>query len=602
MPRNKVLEKAKVTAPSGRNPFDRSQSIACHSLLGELNCVMAQPVIAGTKGKISRRCFSRTASVTVPSFHNVTEHFDFFMVPIHSLWRQWNDWKVNINDMKDTNLVPWNANTNEPNLALPANCPRLDLLDLIHTCLNISNSSSVSVVRQANDMIKLSEAFGYGEVVATPADTTLTARVMNTFIPAAYQKCYFEHYRNTVYESNNPYAYNFDWLYNGVDQGLFDLTNTKHRVVAAELFKMRRVNYRNDYFHNIYPALNYVQTSPSGINWTVPSDLGGGVLRGYNNFGIDVNLSVSNDLRPNIGQAPNQMSSNTQVITPQSIRALFALDKLMRASAYAPKHVRDQWKALYGVDTVDDPDMRSVRIGSFQSDVIFQEVTSMADTGVATGQGFLGALGAKGLGGEQKDKFINFFAKEDSIIIGLHYYLPRAMYDAYGLHPFNIKIARESFFNKFFENLGLRPFYYTYLDGTGKRANGNYSNSSIMIGWTVPNMELKIAPDLNFGAFKERFYTIRRTVQAGTPTVSVTDNATSVLSCYVPHNNFLRSLATPSAPITAEYFKVAPEDMDNLFVESVPVDHRVEFFQFYGAYRIAFVVVAGMSVHGQPML
>lgn len=597
MPRNKVLEKAKVTAPSGRNPFDRSQSIACHSLLGELNCVMAQPVIAGTKGKISRRCFSRTASVTVPSFHNVTEHFDFFMVPIHSLWRQWNDWKVNINDMKDTNLVPWNANTNEPNLALPNNCPRLDFLDLIHTCLNISNSSSVSVVRQANDMIKLSEAFGYGEVVATPVDTTLTARVMNTFIPAAYQKCYFEHYRNTAYESNNPYAYNFDWLYNGVDQGLFDLTVQKHRMIAAELFKMRRVNYRNDYYHNIYPALNYVVSSPTGADFSVPSDLG--YVDYYGSLGMGVRANVDGTAGK-VG-VQNQNTSLQAALSVQTIRAAFALDKLMRASAYAPKHVRDQWKALYGVDTVDDPDMRSVRIGSFQSDVIFQEVTSMADTGVA-GQGSLGALGAKGLGGEQKDKFINFFAKEDSIIIGLHYYLPRAMYDAYGLHPFNIKIARESFFNKFFENLGLRPFYYTYLDGTGKRANGNYSNSAIMIGWTVPNMELKIAPDLNYGAFKERFYTIRRSTSGGTPVVSVTDNATSVLSCYVPHNNFLRSLAIPSAPITAEYFKVAPEDMDNLFVESVPEDHRVEFFQFYGAYRIALVVVAGMSVHGQPML
>lgn len=596
MPRNKVLEKAKVTAPSGRNPFDRSQSIACHSLLGELNCVMAQPVIAGTKGKISRRCFSRTASVTVPSFHNVTEHFDFFMVPIHSLWRQWNDWKVNINDMKDTNLVPWNDNTNEPNLGLPSNCPRLDFLDLIHTCLNIGNSSSVSVVRQANDMIKLSEAFGYGEVVATPADTDLTARVMNTFIPAAYQKCYFEHYRNTAYESNNPYAYNFDWLYNGVDQGLFDLTVQKHRMIAAELFKMRRVNYRNDYFHNIYPALNYVVSSPNGTGFSVPSDIPLSLFNTQEAVQFEVNNSQSAVLKTSY-----RTGNSSSYISAQGIRAMFALDKLMRASAYAPKHVRDQWKALYGVDTVDDPDMRSIRIGSFQSDVIFQEVTSMADTGVA-GQGSLGALGAKGLGGEQKDKFINFFAKEDSIIIGMHYYLPRAMYDAYGLHPFNIKIARESFFNKFFENLGLRPFYYTYLDGTGKRANGNYSNSAIMIGWTVPNMELKIAPDLNYGAFKERFYTIRRSTSGGTPTVTVTDNATSVLSCYVPHNNFLRSLATPSAPITAEYFKVAPEDMDNLFVESVPEDHRVEFFQFYGAYRIALVVVAGMSVHGQPML
>lgn len=600
MSRNKVFERAKVTAPSGRNPFDVSQAIACTSLAGELNVVMAQPVIAGTKGKISRRCFTRTADVVSPAFHRVTEHFDFFMVPLHSMWRMWNDWKPNINDMKDTNLVPWDSSNGVPVLSLPNNCPRLDFLNLViegHFRPS-SGTPSANMARLSNDVLKLCESMGYGECPAFAPSSNLSARVMNVFKAGAYQKVYFEHYRNTAYESNNPYAYNFDWLYQNSGTGQFDLTQTKDRQIVHELFKMRRVNYRNDYFHNIYPALNYVSSQPNGQTWALPSDVAG-ISTSFNANFWRVSGGTTGSQSALLSQTGANFA-NQQLISAQSIRAMFALDKLMRASAYAPKHVREQWKVQFGVDTVDDPDMRSVRIGSFQSDITFQEVTNMSD-GVSP----LGALGAKGLGSDGKDRFINFFAKEDSIIIGVHYYLPRAMYDAYGLDPFNIHVERTQFFNKFFENLGLRPFYLYYVDGTGYRISGAGANTAIVLGWSVPNFEKKCQPDLNYGAFKQEFCDFRFEPASGsTPAyIQAITNATSKLSTFVPHNNAIDAIKAASGnTITAEYFKVAPEDLDNIFLNATPEDHRTSYFQFYGAYRIAFVIVAGMSVHGQPSL
>lgn len=601
MPRNKVLERAKVTAPSGRNAFDLSNMLSATSLAGELNCVYAQPVIAGTKGKISRRCFTRTANVVSPAFHRVTEHFDFFIVPIHSLWRQWNDWKVNINDMKDTNLVPWNASAGQPDLALPQNCPRLDFLNLVETAqfLNPNAVNPASYVRQANDLLKLTEAMGYGESVAMQPTQQVPARVMNTFVAGAYQKVYYEHYRNTAYESNNPYAYNFDWLYDGVRNGQFDLSQAKDRQILRPLFQMRRVNYRNDYFHNIYPALNYVASAPNGLSgFSLPVDVGGASSSpNSNQWFIGVSNSPSS---PRLYQTSSNIASNNQWISAQSIRAVFALDKLMRASAYAPKHVKEQWKALYGVDTVDDPDMRSNRIGSFESEVTFQEVTNMTGSGSPSDPP-LGFVGAKGVGGDDKDKFIDFYAKEDSIIIGLHYYLPRAMYDAYGIHPFNIKIQREAFFNKFFENLGLRPFYLYYIDGTGFRVSSAGANVGMVMAWTVPNMDLKIRPDLNTGAFKQEFCEYAYD-SSQTSSYNKYTSQTSNLRTYVPHNSNIAHIKDNPNGITAEYFKVAPEDLDNVFRVSVPVDHKVSYYQFYGLYRITMVTVAGMSVHGQPSL
>ena len=131
MPRNKVLERAKVTMPSGRNAVDLSCEKSFAQYAADLNCCYVQPVVAGTSGYISRKCFTRTADVVSPAFHRITEHFDFFIVPIHALWRYWEDWKVNMNDYQDTTLVPFNTSNIAPDLTLPANCPRMNFSSLI---------------------------------------------------------------------------------------------------------------------------------------------------------------------------------------------------------------------------------------------------------------------------------------------------------------------------------------------------------------------------------------------------------------------------------------------------------------------------------------
>lgn len=595
MPRNKVLEKAKVSMPSGRSAFDLSQVRSYDQLAGDLNVCYCQPFVAGTKGKISRKCFTRTAQVVSPAFHSVTEHFDFFIVPIHALWRSWENWKVQINDLQDTLTVPWDTATNIPNLALPSNAPRCDFNGLIPRTFYTgrtftSEAAAVSTARLANEAMRLCDQLGYNEVVVHGVNVGLT-RVMNLFMLAAYQKCYYDHYRNTAYESNNPYAYNLDWLVaDSAHNGLLDPDNMsatpshpKDIEVAKYLLKMHRVNYRNDYFHNLYPALNYVSSVPSGLGFTLPNGIGQ----------LTSTLQIQSDggVRPVGSQHAVLSPSGTAYLslpfTVQNIRAAFALDRLMRASAYAPKHVRDQYKALYGVDGVEDFDMKSERIGSFQSDVIFQEVTNMAQSASAD----LGLLGAKGIGSDDGSKPINFYCKYDSIVIGLHYFVPRARYDAFGLHPWNIKISQNDFYIKAFENLGLRPFYKYYVDGMTAAAT--------VLGWTVPNFEYKILPDLNTGMFKRKFANAQVTSpSAGQYNINIPYNLSSKLSTFVPHTEEVLNVNT----VTADFFKVAPEDLNNIFSVAVDGTHPKDVCQFFGEFRISVPVVAPMSVHGQPSL
>ena len=80
MPRNKVLERAKVSAPTGRNEFDLSRIGNFTAMAGYQQVVLAQPVPAGTHGRLNRTVFTRTADVVAPAFPQVTQHVDFFIV------------------------------------------------------------------------------------------------------------------------------------------------------------------------------------------------------------------------------------------------------------------------------------------------------------------------------------------------------------------------------------------------------------------------------------------------------------------------------------------------------------------------------------------
>lgn len=611
MPRNKVLERAKVSAPTGRNEFDLSALRNFTALAGYANLVFAQPVIAGTHGRLNRATFTRTSDVVSPAFPKVTQHTDFFIVNIKSVWSYWENFKLNINDLKSSQLVPFDGQSGSPVLTIPQYAPSFDfapkrnpdhpqvgpllsaaerIFPLPSASPTLSELQNVSMKR--NNALRLFNAVGVGRTIHNQGAAFDSANVLNLIKMASYQKCYFEHFRNTAYESNDPYAYNLDWVTNnGLANvgGIIDITNSAGLYTMQQLCTLRKVNYRNDYFHNIYPSLTYVQSAPSGSDFSIPST----VLYQISGSG---QYSQVSSVNASGGQVAVNWPSNDwdthAPVSVQQIRAAFALDKLMRASAYAPKHVKEQWKAQFGVDIPDDSDMVSKRLGSFQNDIIFQEVTQTS----STSNGELGDLGAKGVGQGQLNDDIEFYAQYDSIIIGIQYFMPRAIYDAQGVDIWNINRARGDFYSRFFENLGLRPLYAKELNTIGYVSSGAL-NPNTVIGFTVPNQVLKIGRDLNLNEFMSSFeyYEVN---QAQDNVVGLTN--TNYLRTFTMHNSATRDVVDENGNISALYFKVNPEDLDYIFrVPCVP-DHRLGYFQFFGQLYIKLLISAPMGVHGQP--
>jgi hypothetical protein len=540
---------------------------------------------AGTKGSFNRFAFTRTKKVLYPAFQGVHECIDVFKVPIRLLWSQWNDWKLNINDMNSSNLVgiiDSGSGGIDPVLGQPALLPRFDFGSNAHA--RLTSDDNFEPVYVFNESLRLLDALRYGQKTVFSD----VPNVMNVFKLAAYQKIYYDYYRNTAYENNDPYAYNLDFAYgNGsgdINGLLVPSENIKSAHCLYQLLQLRRVNLRNDAMHNIYPSLNFVASPPNGLEWSLPSSVVDSNLSRTSSIGASQVLSkVSNSVTPAIRGASESKFVNISV---QQVRALFALDKLMRASAYAPKHVKDQFKARFGVDLPDSVQLHSDRLGSFKNDVIFGEVTSMANT--ANSGSNLGDVGGKGVGSaDWSKKSIPFYCEEDSIIMALHYFTIDAVYDSYCVDEWNIKLAKEDFFQPEFQNLGLRPFYRKFLNNSGTLTEQNQ-----ILGYTVPNQSYKIEPDLNTGIFNESFTQVK--VDNTVETIS------SPLRAFVSHLNYQSSFSSGNG-VNWRYFKVYPIMLDSVFQEAFdPCNYLTD--QFYGHLKFRVPVVMPMSVHGQPSL
>lgn len=590
----KVLSRPRVVSTQGRHAFDRSCVRNFNTSAGIITPVLCEPCIAGTKGKINRRVFTRSAQVVAPNFSSVQQHFDFIKVPIRLLLSSWNDWKLNINDINSSQLVA-SSITGIPNLSLPTSLPSMDFGNNLvkRVCdayaLLVPTVTLSEQANKLNDLERLLPLLGYGsdDHLFDSAGNS-TANILNLIPLAAYQKAYYDLYRNTTYESNNPYAYNLDWLYMKSSQ-ILDLTQVEHAQHFFDMSALRYVNYRNDYFHNIYPSLNYSSSSPYGINWSIPSSVMFDASASTSPVATDVSIQAQTGGQTRLRFALNSSSPSSAFGSVQQIRAAFALDKLARASAYAPKHVRDQFKARFGVDVGSKVSNECERIGSFVHDIVFGEVTSTSDTVGAS----LGELGAKGVGGHDFGEDIEFYCEEDSIILGLTYFMPRAMYDV-ALDEYNMKLVREDFFQPEFENLGLRPIYRKniYPDFTGQ-----YMNT--IVGYTVPNQRYKLGKDQNTGLFCRTMYyfnhdgtnVVRNSIGGPLQSFTTSNISQRLVSSYI------------SSGVNYEYFKVKPEDLASLFSFSDPSYENSQFGdQFYGNVRIKFATVQGMSVHGQPSL
>lgn len=313
--------------------------------------------------------------------------------------------------------------------------------------------------------------------------------VVNPFRLLAYQKIYSDFYKRDDYEATNPLHWNIDDFKRG--SAVMDFDDNKR------LLNMLRLRYRwhnKDYFTGV-----------------VPSELLGG-LQGFNANSLGMfgdNMQIASD--------DNKVSVANGNVSTKGIRAMFALEKLMRLTRRAGGFdYISQTLAHYGFEPPRGRGDKVEFVGGTASNINISEVLSTADTS----KGFTGQIYGRGIGSIDEKGKTEFTAKEHGILMCIASIVPDIDYSAEGLNSFNSKLQRGDYFQPEFQDLGLQPVfnYELYNRIYSDNMPENLRINKGVLGFSPRYAEYKAAFDKLHGEFRNG-----RTLSAWSAVSNVTD-------------------------------------------------------------------------------
>lgn len=462
-----IFKKPKLKKQTQRNAFDVSQKRVQHSPFGAIIPCFCRVVAPDDYVELSAESQFICDDLARPAFMRLKEHINFYAVPIRQLWAPFDNF-ITGQDNYHSSLVE-NKHLGE----VPASCPTFTMSNILGT-LSLENDEfgfnlGLNALRLL-DTLEYGNYYGffnayYGSQPAT--DWPQIDINYNPFALLAYQKVYYDYYRNTKYEACETEAFNID-----------DISSDNGDVIDDNrLKKILRLHYayaKKDYFTDVQPSV-----LPTG------SDIGYEALGQYapnsEVFGVPGASSTNiisqvvgrqdpQGFNQNIGDAVVNSSSLTPYSIQSNVTALrfaFAYDKLLRRMREAGGTFDKQMLAQFGITPYDGRDGKCIYIGGQTnrlnaSDVISQSGTSENDLG------FIG--GNINQYSVPRGKF-KYHAKEYCVIIGLYHTSLDYDYPSYQTSRFNMYNSRFDYFNPAFENLGLQPIYKyelmnLYFDGS----------------------------------------------------------------------------------------------------------------------------------------
>jgi hypothetical protein len=561
-----LFAKQKSKANLQRNAFDLSYSNKFTASPGMLLPCYVQEVNPNEHFVISPQSFLRTMPLNTASFIRAKQNIEFYFVPYRLLCRQFPQFVVGT-EYKISSVSSLNSYTGQ--------LPNFDLRETINNLINetkvTGNELDICGMPIYKGSIRLLDLLGYGVNMPTIRSYKNTTggfqRTLscNPFRLLAYQKIYYDFYRNPMYELNFPEAYNVD---DSFDTELSSPTFDNYTHPDNARFTLRYRNWKKDYFNCVSP---YFQ----GADWLTTS-FSAPVFDGYTS-------STTNMMKPfsslDSKNAQSYLSGSTNVpknlFSISNLRSAFALDKLYRLSiAAGDGDYASQIRAHYGFDVPYD-NCKSRFLGGISEPISISEVITTATTSEAP----TGDIYGKGISANSGQRIV-FDSKEHGLIMGIFSVVPEADYNAAGVDKFNLKQYREDFYQPEFADLGLAPlslYEYTYCDPH----TGNYDNHTI--GYVPRYIEYKTRVDFVHGEF-ESFN------ETSSPT-----NGTLSAWC-APRQTQLSSTLLP----TNAFFKIRPNIFNNISSVAFKGDESEDIFIV--DFRANVQAVRPMSVSGLPSI
>lgn len=551
-----------------RNAFDLSHSDVFSIAPGMLLPIHVSEVNPNEHFVISPANYVRTMPLNSAAFTRLKQHIEFYFVPMRTLCRQFNQFIVGT-EYKISSLT----SLNNYKQSLPS-------FDLISQCKALSSNEDNNLfgLPLKNDTIRLYDMLGYGvnSINVSKFDKVTSTFMVNPFRFLAYQKIYFDHYRNPLYELNDPTSYNVDSSFGSPSFSL-----------ASSMNVLRYRNWNKDYFTSLSPSFQGADYLTDPVDMSSVLNL----VDDSNLKGHDFLPTTSTTFTWNGNNVPasstvgslSRSDNSGLVFNIANLRAAYALDKLYRISiAAGDGDYGSQIKAHYGFDAVHD-DWKSQFIGGCSAPIQISEVITTATTADNSGELLAASGDIKGKGVSLNQGSFTFDTREHGIIMGILSIVPEADYQSSMLDTFNTKSTREQYFQPEFQDLGKQPInsselsFYVY-GNTPQHPQASIVNN--IIGFTNRYMEYKTCVNKVHGSF----------------------NSAGTLSAWAsPRNNplFIKENYS-SVYITKTSLKVDPRILNPIM--AVSYDGSEPTDPFICDCHVSVEAVRPMSVSGEPML
>lgn len=540
----------KISVPRStrpRNAFDLSQRHMFTSHVGMLLPVLSLDLMPHDHVEINASDFMRLRPVGDVSFCSMRGVYEFFFVPYSQLWHPFDQL---VTGMKDFNSSLLSAKYSKAPVGVPS-CTLSSIYKFWNDTYRDDDTMSdvdrdiFAYPRKCN-YARIFDLLGYGNISMKPGSKFSSKELGNIKVTPlralAYQKIYYDFYRNNTYEAGDVSKWNIDSVVGDIPANLF--------VDALEL------RYRNvglDMLTNVRPApLFNLDYDPSSY------------------FTGKVPL-VSSPEKSVVANGWYDKNSTNALVSVSSIRNAFALDKLLDVTMRAGKTYAEQMAAHFGVSVPEGRDHRVSYIGGFDSNFQFSDVTQVSGYGNdANGDGpagYLGKIASKGVG--SGNGRVVYDAKEHGILMCIYSIVPDMYYDYTRVDPFVRKQTRGDFFVPEFENLGMQPLDAVSISSYGDTSLGG------PVGWQPRYSEYKTALDINHGEF------------ARGRSMEFTTVARARREDFIHH-------------FDVSTLKICPRWFDNTFF--VKYDGRENTDCSFGGCYFNIIKVSDMSVDGLPKL
>lgn len=477
-----------------RNAFDLSHNDVFSCAPGQLLPISVTEVLPNEHYQIKPDVFLRTMPLNSAAYVRLRQHIEFFFVPMRVLCRQFNQFVVG---------TKYPISSLDTLNSFDGSLPHTDLRNLVKMCISGNSVSfdGLSIAKNLN-FTRLFDLLGYGVNsvnVPTQSVTDFDANPsVSLFRLAAYQKIYFDFYRNPYYEGVDTESFNLDDCFNAV-------TDSSTRL--EKLSTLRYRNWKLDYFTSVQPSFQgapFVTRSIDMSDFNI-QQVGGG----YDIVAGNV-VSGSSDPSQSRGAGLVNKSETFQdqdftrfSIPVHNIRAAFALDKLLRLQEQSGNgSYGEQIRNRFGFGGVHD-DWKATYIGGTSAPVSISEVVTTANTYNTDGDvpfGRTGDIYGKAISStDPNSPFIEFDTKEHGIIMGIYSVVPEADYNSFGIDRHNMKLRFEDFFQPEFERLGKQPLSSFELMTTKPSGFTDWQNR--VIGFQNRYMEYKSNVDKVHGQF-----------------------------------------------------------------------------------------------------